>query len=253
VRIIALEEGANGAVKIGLADGSFFLFRIAYLFGPTEGDGETPETPFCAPFATELNFLWFLDRHLREGDDFEPPPGLLECFTRASRLYLVEKQALAYLARREHSAAELREKLAKKDFEAADVGAVLGELAKRGWQSDRRFTEYFISARLRAHAEGSVAIRAKLRQKGITKELIEEYLQERNGDIQVGLTKVYQKLYISEKKRLKKKLGETELKEKDLVSSVIKKLMQRGYPYPEIKRLINEAKASDIIELDDCT
>jgi regulatory protein len=212
-------------VKIGLGDGSFFLFRLAYL--------------------------------LPEAGAFEPETELeaerIDYFVRASRLYALERQALACLARREHSAAELRTKLEKKAASPADITIVLDELRNSGLQSDRRYTEYFIAARLRGHPEGTLALRAKLRQKGIDKEVVAELLGSENENIRQGLERLAIKLYAAEKKRLARKMGTVPVEERLVWASVVKKLMQRGYPYVEIRETLKRVKGFEPFELDDST
>ncbi len=89
---------------------------------------------------------------------------------------VVEQQAEAYqagiryLARREHSRAELRRKLAGKGFAEPAVDAALGRLADAGLQSDERFAENFVRSALR-RGQGAVKIRAALRQRGVDEDI----------------------------------------------------------------------------------
>jgi len=87
----------------------------------------------------------------------------------------VRKQALALLARREHSSAELRAKLAAKGFSTDLINAALSGLDQEGWLKDERFVETFIRAR-RERGDGPVKIRAELRERGIGDELIAVHL-----------------------------------------------------------------------------
>lgn len=70
------------------------------------------------------------------------------------------------LARREHSRAELCQKLQAKGFDKSAVDEVVTELAQEGLQSDARFTESFIRQRLR-DGYGPLRISQELRQRGI--------------------------------------------------------------------------------------
>ncbi len=92
----------------------------------------------------------------------------------------VRLAAMNLLARREHSALELREKLLKRfgrDEGDVDIGAVLNRLAEQGLQSDERFTEAFITSRER-QGKGPLRIEQELRQKGVRDGLIFQYLDE---------------------------------------------------------------------------
>ena len=85
------------------------------------------------------------------------------------------KQALSMLARREHSGAELRAKLAAKGFPSDIIDDALLDLNRSGWLSDARFVEAFIRARSE-RGYGPVRIRAELMERGVDDELIAEHL-----------------------------------------------------------------------------
>lgn len=70
------------------------------------------------------------------------------------------------LARREHSLAELRDKLAARAFEPGEIEAALAQLSHDGLADDTRFVEAFIASRIRK-GHGPIRIRAELLQRGI--------------------------------------------------------------------------------------
>lgn len=74
--------------------------------------------------------------------------------------------AMDLLARREHSLAELRLKLADREFPPEEIEAALAALASEGLVSDERFLEAFIAARIRK-GQGPIRIRAELLQRGM--------------------------------------------------------------------------------------
>lgn len=83
--------------------------------------------------------------------------------------------AMNYLARREHAAGELCDKLGRR-FEAPDlIKEVVSKLTEEKLQSDERFTEAFVTMRKR-QGKGPVRILQELQQKGVTPELREAYL-----------------------------------------------------------------------------
>ncbi|WP_028357876.1 recombination regulator RecX [Brackiella oedipodis] len=53
-------------------------------------------------------------------------------------------KAVAILSRREHSEAELRQKLLKFSTDRAEIDAVITRLQKENWQSDQRFVQAFV-------------------------------------------------------------------------------------------------------------
>lgn len=79
-------------------------------------------------------------------------------------------RATRYLARREHSRAELHDKLSPHAQEGEDIGAVLDELEERGWLSDARAATQLVAAKRSRF--GLQRITHELRQKGIAEELI---------------------------------------------------------------------------------
>ena len=88
-------------------------------------------------------------------------------------------KALALLARREHSAHELRRKLLDNGYPAADIDTVISALVRDKLLSDGRFTEMYIHART-ARGYGPVHIAAALRERGIEKDLIAQHVDNRD-------------------------------------------------------------------------
>lgn len=81
-------------------------------------------------------------------------------------------RALGYLARREHSRAELRRKLAPHAESADQLDRLLDELEAKKLLSDRRFTE--VMARSRGERFGAARIRQELRARGVADPLVRE-------------------------------------------------------------------------------
>ena len=87
----------------------------------------------------------------------------------------LRQQALKLLARREHSRAELAQKLSAA-APKEEIATVLDQLEQSGLLSDQRMA----AAYLRSHAArfGLTKLRVNLRAKGISAELIEQCLAE---------------------------------------------------------------------------
>ena len=79
------------------------------------------------------------------------------------------------LARREHSALELRRKLLTRGYADDDIDAVLEGLQRDRLQSDERFAEAYAHSRVEA-GMGPVRIRHELRERGVDEALIESAL-----------------------------------------------------------------------------
>lgn len=87
------------------------------------------------------------------------------------------EMAIALLARREYSRAELVARLQAKEVPADDIHACLDELAEKGWQSDARFAASFIRSRV-LRGQGKRRIENDLRQRGVTQEVIRAALDD---------------------------------------------------------------------------
>ena len=89
----------------------------------------------------------------------------------------VQRAAVGLLARREHSARELRGKLMGKGYPAEMVNSALEKLIARGLLSDARFAEVFARSRSNK-GYGAVRIAQELRQRGVDDEQIAPILSE---------------------------------------------------------------------------
>ncbi len=79
-------------------------------------------------------------------------------------------RALRLLARREHTRAELAQKLSRYAEQHDDLGALIDELAQSGLVCDRRFAEHFIAAKQKRF--GHLKIAHDLKAKGLDAESI---------------------------------------------------------------------------------
>jgi len=83
--------------------------------------------------------------------------------------------ALNYLARREHSRQELRDKLLRKGADKDQVDTLLDQLIEQNLLSDHRFAESFVRSRT-SQGKGPYLIRQELRLKGVSGEVIDGLL-----------------------------------------------------------------------------
>ena len=86
----------------------------------------------------------------------------------------LKQRAVAYLARREHSRAELAKKLSAHGTQE-EIDSVLNSLQDAKLLSDQRFAAAFI--RSRAERFGVGRLRQELRQRGVEGELAEQELK----------------------------------------------------------------------------
>lgn len=100
---------------------------------------------------------------------------------------------MRYLARREHSRAELRAKLLPHVQEGEDIEAVLDALAQRGWLSDERAAEQLVTQRRGRF--GAQRIAHELRQRGIAENLIDAALPQLRESELDAAREVWQKKF----------------------------------------------------------
>ncbi|VEG90590.1 recombination regulator RecX [Legionella spiritensis] len=83
--------------------------------------------------------------------------------------------AFRLLARREHGAVELVEKLIHKGYDKNEAVAVLSECQRLALQSDLRFAQQLCRARIN-QGYGPVRIRQELQSKQVSSDVIEDVL-----------------------------------------------------------------------------
>ena len=94
---------------------------------------------------------------------------------------------------REHSAAELRRKLARNHSREL-VDQVLERLARDGLQSDARYAEHYVASRV-AKGYGPRRIERELQEKGVPGDLIHSFLDARQEDWSELMLKLARRKY----------------------------------------------------------
>ena len=85
--------------------------------------------------------------------------------------------AMNLLARREHSARELQQKLERRFADRDSVATEVARLASENLQSDQRFAEGFVRQRV-DRRQGPLRIRQEARARGLTEEAVNAVLDE---------------------------------------------------------------------------
>ena len=89
--------------------------------------------------------------------------------------------AMNWLARREYSQAEVRAKLATRDYTPEDIEAAVTGLVADGLVSDERFAESFVATRMRK-GQGPVRIRMELKKRGVDSATIRLHIDAAGAD-----------------------------------------------------------------------
>ncbi|MDA3922076.1 MAG: regulatory protein RecX [Salinisphaera sp.] len=93
----------------------------------------------------------------------------------------IRKRAMDFLARREHSRAELETKLRKREHASDDIEYVLDELVDDGLLSNARYAQAIVESKA-SRGVGPVRIRAELVSVGVADQQIEIALDEAGVD-----------------------------------------------------------------------
>ncbi len=93
----------------------------------------------------------------------------------------VRERALGLLARREHSALELKRKLLQRGYPVELASTVVDALREEGLLSESRFAEEWVRSRV-SRGQGPLKLRAGLRQQGLDDSQIEAALAEADPD-----------------------------------------------------------------------
>lgn len=140
--------------------------------------------------------------------------------------------ALAFLAARSRSRAELEERLLKKGFSPGDVAEALGELEKKGYLDDRQFAVSWARWRLSGKPMGRARLKQELKAKGLQDEEIEEALQEAYAEAD--------ELTLALRASERKLQGFQRLDPKKRRQKLFQFLKRRGFPLPTIWKALGE-------------
>ena len=145
---------------------------------------------------------------------------------------LIRNKMLSFLARREHSAEELRRKLKQSSSisKTADFSDLLErcllEMQEKGFQSDDRFARQYVESKLANKSHGPLKILAGLFNRGIPREQANLVLNEL-GDQELWLKKSIECLEKIQKKG------------KNLTPQVLShKLYQQGFTWETIEKAV---------------
>ncbi|RIZ67918.1 MAG: regulatory protein RecX [Methylococcales bacterium] len=111
-----------------------------------------------------------------------------------SHLKQIEQTCVRLLAMREHSQAELLNKLLAKGFEKNESLAVIEDLTLQGWQSDLRYAESYARYRIQK-GYGPIYVTYELKRNGISGFSLDEIVQKTGGNWIALIEQVYIKKY----------------------------------------------------------
>ncbi len=141
----------------------------------------------------------------------------------------IRNAAIALLARREYSRAELTRKLGPRVEVEALLVRVLDQLEQDGYQSDQRFAEVFVRSRL-GSGYGQMRIRQELQRKGIARERIEQVLLDQEADSRQLAQACHQRRF-----------GESKPADQKEYAKRMRFLVNRGFSFDDARYAITHA------------
>jgi regulatory protein len=140
--------------------------------------------------------------------------------------------AIGWLARREHSRAEITAKLVRKGCAVEVATQVAGDLVTQDYLSDERLAEAVARSR-RRRGYGPMRIRKDLEQKGLADETIARWIGGAPEDWRADAERVR-----------RRKFGDGKPQNIEERARQIRFLQQRGFTYEQIRQALN-APAAD--------
>lgn len=143
--------------------------------------------------------------------------------------------ALQYLSRKPRTAHEMSMRLEEKGWSADNASEAVERLTKEGLINDAAYAQEWASQRVRGRGKGKLWVRQELRQKGVSKPLIEEALDTVSEDEE----------YESAKELAAKKWRTTTGEMMDRKRKTGAFLLRRGYQGALVSRVIRELIQED--------
>ncbi|MBR1586343.1 MAG: regulatory protein RecX [Clostridia bacterium] len=165
----------------------------------------------------------YLERRLRAGDSADPA---------AYRMFISQRgyphaleTAMKFLALRERSEKEVRDRLRRSSYDAASIQRVIDTLQLHGLLSDGRFAEQWVSSRSKKYGRGRIA--QELRVKGVSGQEAQQALNALPEE--------------EEYRRAVEQGRKMARKFKNDAKKITQALMRRGYGYALAKKAAEEA------------
>jgi len=171
----------------------------------------------------------FLKSGLKKNDEISDDRFSL--LIEENKRFHIMQRAFRLLGRRQHSIAELKQKLWNKDYDKKLIDEVLTQLSESNYLDDKEFANAFVEEKLKAKKWSERRLKGELIKKGIKPDIISEVLNQKissNHNFENALT-VAKKKYQSLKKR---NLEPIELRNK--LSTF---LISRGFDYETVKEV----------------
>jgi len=144
------------------------------------------------------------------------------------------KAAIRFLSFRPRSEKELKDYLVKKKCDDLTSKRIIESLTRDKFLNDQEFVRWWVEQRTILRPKASRVIKFELKQKGISKELIEEFFENDESSI----SDFVKALALAEKKMVR--LGKIEDKRK-VYEKLGRFLASKGFDWDTIKEVIDRS------------
>jgi len=154
-----------------------------------------------------------------------------------SEVILAKEIAYKFLSYKPRTQKEVTDRLRAKGFQSDLVSRVVEELKNYGFINDFEYARNFVLSKSRSKTLGALALKRELLSRGLSNEIIDEVLSERENlidEFEIALNLAQGKL--KQIKSLKKrKKGRDEYKRR-----IYEFLLRRGFKFETINRVMRE-------------
>lgn len=190
------------------------------------GDGE---------FLTSVTYDMWYTLGVNEGDEMSADEVEELLFQISNRLCY--SSAIRILTMRANSEFELRQKLSKK-FDERSIDYAVDRCRELMFLDDRDFAERLGEELLEKKHYGKSRIRAELQKKGISREIIDDVLEEMPDEQTADALR----------ELVEQKYADVDFSDKKQRDKTVAALVRRGYGFDEIRRVIGRGQ----IDCEDC-
>ncbi|MEO8168941.1 MAG: RecX family transcriptional regulator, partial [bacterium] len=113
---------------------------------------------------------------IRTGDEIDEEK--LKALQATEELQGAKSVAFRFLARRQRTEKEIRDKLREKEFGDEEIGKTIETLRGLGFLNDREFAGSYIRHQLTLRPKGKILLKQKLLMLGVAKDVVDAALEE---------------------------------------------------------------------------
>jgi regulatory protein len=143
------------------------------------------------------------------------------------------EKALRFLANRPRSGWEVRQNLAKAEFDGDTIDRVVDRLKGVALIDDAAFVRYWLDNRAQFNPRGQVALRQELRRKGVDQAVIDEALRESATDQTDDQAAIRSALAKADRFR--------QLPQAEFAQKLSAYLLRRGFNYEAVRQAVAAA------------